>query len=68
MSTQTYPSPSSTSSPSSVASPIASESGDDHLKTGDMCYRLEELAFLRSGDKGDSANIGMSTRMQDNAG
>ena len=28
------------------------------LDTGCHSYRLEQLAFLRSGDKGNSANIG----------
>ena len=28
------------------------------LKRGECTYRLEELAYLRSGDKGNSANIG----------
>lgn len=28
------------------------------LPSGPHSYRLEELAFTRSGDKGDSANIG----------
>lgn len=33
-------------------------SDHDELKRGHQTYRLEDLAFLRSGDKGDSANIG----------
>lgn len=28
------------------------------LPSGPHSYRLEELAYTRSGDKGDSANIG----------
>ena len=28
------------------------------LKIGSHEYRLEQLAYLRSGDKGDTANIG----------
>ena len=54
--TQTYPSPSHTQSPPTVT-PTAS-SDTDTPKTGDRSYRLEELAFLRSGDKGNSCNIG----------
>ncbi|XP_036072592.1 uncharacterized protein lratb.1 isoform X2 [Oryzias melastigma] len=41
-------------------------SGDDlpdtELPSGPHSYRLEELAFTRSGDKGDSANIGVVAR------
>uniref|UniRef100_A0A8C6SG42 Si:ch73-132f6.5 n=1 Tax=Neogobius melanostomus TaxID=47308 RepID=A0A8C6SG42_9GOBI len=32
------------------------------LPSGPHSYRLEELAFTRSGDKGDSANIGVIAR------
>jgi len=32
------------------------------LPTGSNSYRLEELAFTRSGDKGDSCNIGVIAR------
>ena len=32
------------------------------VKEGDHSYRLEELAFLRSGDKGNSANLGIICR------
>lgn len=32
------------------------------LPSGRHSYRLEELAFTRSGDKGDSANIGETHR------
>ncbi len=28
------------------------------LPSGNHSYRLEDLAYLRSGDKGDTANIG----------
>lgn len=34
------------------------------LPCGRHTYRLEELAFTRSGDKGDSANIGKKTGSQ----
>uniref|UniRef100_A0A8C4H5Q7 Uncharacterized protein n=1 Tax=Dicentrarchus labrax TaxID=13489 RepID=A0A8C4H5Q7_DICLA len=33
-----------------------------HLPSGPHSYRLEELAYTRSGDKGDSANIGVIAR------
>lgn len=32
------------------------------LPSGLHSYRVEELAYTRSGDKGDTANIGESTR------
>ncbi|XP_061815058.1 uncharacterized protein lratb.1 [Nerophis lumbriciformis] len=35
---------------------------DTELPAGSHCYRLEELAYARSGDKGDSANIGVIAR------
>ena len=31
----------------------------EELARGDCIYRLEQLAYLRSGDKGNSANIGV---------
>ncbi|KAG9347143.1 hypothetical protein JZ751_006070 [Albula glossodonta] len=34
----------------------------DDLPIGPHSYRLEELAYTRSGDKGDSANIGVIAR------
>uniref|UniRef100_A0A671UE77 Si:ch73-132f6.5 n=1 Tax=Sparus aurata TaxID=8175 RepID=A0A671UE77_SPAAU len=34
----------------------------DDLPSGPHSYRLEELAYTRSGDKGDSANIGVIAR------
>lgn len=34
------------------------------LVSGSHSYRLEELAYLRSGDKGDSTNIGKSNVLQ----
>ncbi|XP_014832290.1 PREDICTED: uncharacterized protein LOC106910219, partial [Poecilia mexicana] len=35
---------------------------DTDLPSGPHTYRLEDLAFTRSGDKGDSANIGVIAR------
>ncbi|KAM4536306.1 uncharacterized protein PAE49_020960 [Odontesthes bonariensis] len=35
---------------------------DTDLPSGPHSYRLEELAYTRSGDKGDSANIGVVAR------
>lgn len=35
---------------------------DAELPSGPHSYRLEELAYTRSGDKGDSANIGVVAR------
>ncbi|XP_065806357.1 uncharacterized protein lratb.1 [Labrus bergylta] len=35
---------------------------DKELPSGPHSYRLEELAYTRSGDKGDSANIGVIAR------
>ncbi|XP_043954623.1 uncharacterized protein lratb.1 [Gambusia affinis] len=35
---------------------------DADLPSGPHTYRLEDLAFTRSGDKGDSANIGVIAR------
>ncbi|KAM4564376.1 uncharacterized protein V3H82_013441 [Fundulus diaphanus] len=35
---------------------------DTDLPSGPHTYRLEELAYTRSGDKGDSANIGVVAR------
>ncbi|XP_071369202.1 uncharacterized protein lratb.1, partial [Centroberyx affinis] len=42
--------------------PPAEEAPDADLPSGPHSYRLEELAFTRSGDKGDSANIGVIAR------
>ena len=36
---------------------------EQKLKAGSHEYSLEQLAFLRSGDKGDSSNIGMSSNL-----
>ncbi|XP_020777720.2 uncharacterized protein lratb.1 isoform X1 [Boleophthalmus pectinirostris] len=38
------------------------EQHDTDLPSGPHSYRLEELAYTRSGDKGDSANIGVISR------
>ena len=44
---------------SSLSSDETTTATEPHeLVTGRHSYRLEELAFLRSGDKGDSTNIG----------
>nr|XP_046236050.1 uncharacterized protein lratb.1 isoform X2 [Scatophagus argus] len=42
--------------------PSAEEVPDTELPSGPHSYRLEELAYTRSGDKGDSANIGVISR------
>ncbi|XP_059211135.1 uncharacterized protein LOC131989817 [Centropristis striata] len=42
--------------------PSAQDEPDAGLPSGPHSYRLEELAFTRSGDKGDSANIGVIAR------
>ncbi|XP_039996676.1 uncharacterized protein lratb.1 [Xiphias gladius] len=44
--------------------PVASAQDvpDMDLPSGPHSYRLEELAYTRSGDKGDSANIGVIAR------
>ena len=55
----TQPSPSS--SPTSAEGGASSEYEEVSVacvEGGNRCYRLEELAFLRSGDKGNTANIG----------
>lgn len=58
--TQTYPSPSHTQSPPPVTHPVSRDG--EGVRTGERSYRLEELAFLRSGDKGNSCNIGVVAR------
>ena len=35
--------------------------GGEELARGDCIYRLDQLAYLRSGDKGNTANIGVCT-------
>lgn len=40
------------------SSPVQESENSIPLKTGFNEYRLEELAYLRSGDKGDTSNIG----------
>lgn len=50
-------------SPDHEAPPSSSkEEPDTDVPSGPHSYRLEELAFTRSGDKGDSANIGVIAR------
>ena len=40
--------------------PVGAKKDDGSpLERGQLSFRLEELAYLRSGDKGDSANIGV---------
>ncbi len=53
--TEAYSSP---AVPSEPPTPPDSTEEEGMPKRGNSCYRLEELAFLRSGDKGNSANIG----------
>lgn len=44
------------------APPTSEDVPDTDLPSGPHSYRLEELAYTRSGDKGDSANIGVVAR------
>ena len=37
---------------------VVSQPASAELVRGDFEYRVEELAYLRSGDKGDTVNIG----------
>ena len=37
---------------------IETEENATDLRKGQCTYRLEQLAYLRSGDKGNTANIG----------
>ncbi|KAM4611638.1 uncharacterized protein ACJ7VT_012315 [Polymixia lowei] len=49
--------------PEQEAPPTSAEDVTDaDLPSGPHSYRLEELAYTRSGDKGDSANIGVIAR------
>ena len=41
------------------------ESDSKVLETGNMTYKLEQLAHARSGDKGNSCNIGMHTTVHE---
>ncbi|XP_053716951.1 uncharacterized protein lratb.1 isoform X1 [Synchiropus splendidus] len=55
--------PTESHTPQEEASPSPSEEHpDSDLPSGKHSYRLEELAYTRSGDKGDSANIGVVAR------
>lgn len=47
-----------------LASPNLPKIADDlkDLPSGSLTYRLEDLAYTRSGDKGNSANIGIIAR------
>lgn len=41
---------------------VVSQPASAELVRGDFEYRVEELAYLRSGDKGDTVNIGVVAR------
>ena len=43
---------------SSQPGDMESEERGGEVEGGDCSYRLEELAYLRSGDKGNTTNIG----------
>lgn len=43
---------------SSQLGDMGSGEWEREVEGGDCTYRLEELAYLRSGDKGNTANIG----------
>lgn len=45
-----------------LSPPSTEDEPDRDLPSGPHSYRLEELAYTRSGDKGDSANIGVIAR------
>ena len=38
---------------------VESEETSTFVRSGHNCFRLEQLAYLRSGDKGNTANIGI---------
>ena len=42
--------------------PKENQNESKSIKTGQMSYKLEDLAYARSGDKGDSCNIGVIAR------
>ncbi|CAI8020918.1 hypothetical protein GBAR_LOCUS12463 [Geodia barretti] len=48
-----------------IASQLEDEREGEGCARGDCIYRLEQLAYLRSGDKGNSANIGVIARHPD---
>ncbi|XP_041925611.1 uncharacterized protein lratb.1 [Alosa sapidissima] len=50
------------SSQETLSPPPPSETPSADLPSGPHNYRLEDLAYTRSGDKGDSANIGVIAR------
>ena len=50
--------PTTHSSSNQQYSPPSTTSRPTPLAKGDCSYRVEELAYLRSGDKGNTANIG----------
>ena len=50
--------PQKTSTAQRTESNVETEEKATDLRSGQHSYRLEELAYLRSGDKGNTANIG----------
>uniref|UniRef100_H2YEU6 Uncharacterized protein n=1 Tax=Ciona savignyi TaxID=51511 RepID=H2YEU6_CIOSA len=48
--------------PSGTSAPSEVEVQEVDVETGDFSYTLEELAYTRSGDKGNNANIGVIAR------
>lgn len=51
--------PQETTTAQSTESDIQTEENATDLHSGQHSYHLEQLAYLRSGDKGNTANIGM---------
>ena len=50
--------PQETAAAQSTETDIETEEKATNLRSGQHSYRLEQLAYLRSGDKGNTANIG----------
>ncbi|XP_002122182.2 uncharacterized protein LOC100182932 [Ciona intestinalis] len=48
--------------PNNVMEQTSSEVHDEDVPSGDCSFILEDLAYTRSGDKGNSANIGVIAR------
>ncbi|ODN06511.1 hypothetical protein Ocin01_00190 [Orchesella cincta] len=55
-------SPNQSAPSSSEPAPTSKASKDESDLTGTHSYKLSDLAFLRSGDKGDTCNIGVIAR------
>ena len=55
---ETTPSTTPTTTAESTESDVETEENTTDLRKGQCTYRLEQLAYLRSGDKGNTANIG----------